>query len=144
MTIASQRKFRLLTFILVLPVLMGVCGASGAAFAAEKARVRLGIEANSSSFQDYLKQCIPKELEQLYNVEYVESGQGVDVLIAGQEIPNTNVFVVVATLAALQKISGEYKVKTAQTLVNGAKGEEGKMCRHLVGTPNFQDFLPRR
>ncbi len=100
MAMTSQRNFRLLTFILVLSVLMGLYGASGGAFAAEKVRVRLGVEANSGSLQDYLKQCITRELEQLYNVEFVESGQGVDLLIAGQEIPNTNVFVVSATLAS--------------------------------------------
>ena len=67
----------------------------------------LGIDANTSALQDHLKQCIPKELEQLYNVEYAgDTGQSVDILIAAQEIPNTNVLVVVATLAALQKSSG--------------------------------------
>ncbi len=144
MAMTRQRKFRLLTFILVLPVLMGLYGASGGAFAAEKVRVRLGVEANSGSLQDYLKQCITRELEQLYNVEFVESGQGVDLLIAGQEIPNTNVFVVSATLAAPAQTTGECRPKTAQTLKNGAKGEEGKICHDIVTTPNFKNFLPLR
>jgi len=123
---------------------MGLYGASGGAFAAEKVRVRLGIDANTSSLQDQLRQCLPSELEQLYNVEFVQSGQGVDLLIAAQEIPNTNMFVVSATLAAPQKGSGECRPKVAQTLANGVKGEEGKICHNLVSTPNFQDFLPRR
>ena len=144
MAMTSQRKFRLLTFILVLPVLIGLYWASGGAFAAEKVRVRLGVEANTGSLQDYLKQCIPRELEQLYNVEFVESGQSVDLLIASQEIPNTKIFVVSATLAAPQKVSGECRPKTAQTLETGAKGEEGKLCHNLVSTSIFQDFLPRR
>ncbi len=71
MAITRQRNFRIFAFILVLPVLMGLYGASGGALADEKVRVRLGVEANTGSLQDYLKQCIPRELEKLYNVEFV-------------------------------------------------------------------------
>ncbi len=144
MASSRQKNFWLLTFISVLAVLMGLSEYPGEAFAAEKVRVSLRIEANTSWLQDYLKERIPKELEQLYDMELVASDHSVDLLVTGQEISNTNICVVSAALAASPKVAGECRAKVAQSMATGAKGEVEKICHGLVGASNFRDFLPPR
>jgi hypothetical protein len=144
MASTRQRSSWLLTFISVLPVLMGLFEYRGEAFAAEKVRVRLKIDANTSWLQDNLKQCIPRELEHLYGVELVASDHSVDLLVTGQVIPNTNICAVSAALATSPKVSGECRAKVAQSMATGAKGEVEQICHGLVATSNFKDFLAPR
>lgn len=144
MASTRQRSLWLLAFISVLPVLMGLSEYPGEAFAAEKVRVSLRIHANASWLQDYLNQCVPRELEHLYGVELVASDHSVDLLVTAQEIPNTNMCVVSAALAAAPKVSGECRSKVAQSMATGTKEEVEQICHGLVGASNFKDFLPPR